>query len=160
MLYEGGKFSTSEKRGIFMDVALKIFPADYWRWWLLSNAPENSDTNFTWDSFQNTINKDLADVLGNFITRVTKFSLTKFGNKIPKCNDYGVLETKTINEIELLYEKYNNFLTKIEIRKASQELRNMWVVGNEYLQKAQPWSILKKYENQGKNDNKIFFSLN
>ena len=74
LLYEGGKFSTSEKRGIFMDVALKIFPADYWRWWLLSNAPENSDTNFTWDSFQNTINKDLADVLGYFITRVTKFS--------------------------------------------------------------------------------------
>ena len=59
LLYEGGKFSTSEKRGIFMDVALKIFPADYWRWWLLSNAPENSDTNFTWDSFQNTINKIL-----------------------------------------------------------------------------------------------------
>ena len=150
LLYEGGKFSTSEKRGIFMDVALKIFPADYWRWWLLSNAPENSDTNFTWDSFQNTINKDLADVLGNFITRVTKFSLAKFGSKIPKCNDYGVLETKTINEIELLYEKYNNFLTKIEIRKASQELRNMWVVGNEYLQKAQPWSILKKDETKAK----------
>ena len=150
LLYEGGKFSTSEKRGIFMDVALKIFPADYWRWWLLTNAPENSDTNFTWDSFQNTINKDLADVLGNFITRVTKFSLAKFGSKIPKCNDYGVLETKTINEIELLYEKYNNFLTKIEIRKASQELRNMWVVGNEYLQKAQPWSILKKDETKAK----------
>ena len=150
LLYEGGKFSTSEKRGIFMDVALKIFPADYWRWWLLSNAPENSDTNFTWDSFQNTINKDLADVLGNFITRVTKFSLAKFGSKIPKCNDYGVLETKTINEIELLYEKYNNFLTRIEIRKASQELRNMWVVGNEYLQKAQPWSILKKDETKAK----------
>ena len=150
LLYEGGKFSTSEKRGIFMDVALKIFPADYWRWWLLSNAPENSDTNFTWDSFQNTINKDLADVLGNFITRVTKFSLAKFGSKIPKCNEYGVLETKTINEIELLYEKYNNFLTRIEIRKASQELRNMWVVGNEYLQKAQPWSILKKDETKAK----------
>ena len=150
LLYEGGKFSTSEKRGIFMDVALKIFPADYWRWWLLSNAPENSDTNFTWDSFQNTINKDLADVLGNFITRVTKFSLAKFGSKIPKCNDYGVLETKTINELELLYEKYNNFLTKIEIRKASQELRNIWVVGNEYLQKAQPWSILKKDETKAK----------
>ena len=150
LLYEGGKFSTSEKRGIFMDVALKIFPADYWRWWLLSNAPENSDANFTWDSFQNTINKDLADVLGNFITRVTKFSFAKFGSKIPTDNEYGELETKTINELELLYEKYNDFLTKIEIRKASQELRNIWVVGNEYLQKAQPWSILKKDETKAK----------
>ena len=150
LLYEGGKFSTSEKRGIFMDVALKIFPADYWRWWLLSHAPENSDTNFTWDSFQNTINKDLADVLGNFIARVTKFSFTKFGNKIPKNKEYGDLENKTINELGLHFNLYNNFLKKIEIRKASQELRNIWVIGNEYLQKAQPWSILKKDENKAK----------
>ena len=159
LLYEGGKFSTSEKRGIFMDVALKIFPADYWRWWLLSNAPENSDTNFTWDSFQNTINKDLADVLGNFIARVTKFSFAKFGSKIPSNNEYSDLENKTINELELLYEKYNNFLTKIEIRKASQELRNMWVVGNEYLQKAQPWSILKKDEAKAKTIIRFSFHL-
>ena len=150
LLYEGGKFSTSAKRGIFMDVALKIFPADYWRWWLLCNAPENSDTNFTWDSFQNTINKDLADVLGNFITRVTKFSFAKFGSKIPTNNTYGSLEDKTINELDRLYEEYNNFLKKIEIRKASQELRSMWVVGNEYLQKAQPWSVMKQDENKAK----------
>ncbi len=159
LLYEGGKFSTSEKRGIFMDVALTIFPADYWRWWLLSNAPENSDTNFTWDSFQNTINKDLADVLGNFITRVTKFSFAKFGSKIPTDNEYSVLENKTIDELELLYEKYNNFLEKIEIRKASQELRNMWVVGNEYLQKAQPWSVLKKDEAKAKTIIRFSFHL-
>ena len=159
LLYEGGKFSTSEKRGIFMDVALKIFPADYWRWWLLSNAPENSDTNFTWDSFQNTINKDLADVLGNFITRVTKFSFAKFGSKIPTNNGYSVLENKTIDELELLYKKYNNFLEKIEIRKASQELRNMWVVGNEYLQKAQPWSVLKKDEAKAKTIIRFSFHL-
>ena len=92
----------------------------------------------------------MADVLGNFITRVTKFSFAKFGNKIPTNNEYGDLETKTINELDLLYEKYNNFLTKIEIRKASQELRSMWVVGNEYLQKAQPWAILKKDETKAK----------
>ncbi len=146
LLYEGGKFSTSDKRGIFMDIALKIFPADYWRWWLLSNAPENSDTNFTWDSFQNSVNKDLADVLGNFIARVTKFSISKFGNNIPTNNKYQSLETKTISDLEQHYNLYRNFMEKIEIRKASQELRNMWVIGNEYLQKAEPWAILKRDE--------------
>ena len=59
----------------------------------------------------------------------------------------------------LLYEKYNNFLTKIEIRKASQELRNMWVVGNEYLQKAQPWSILKEDEAKAKTIIRFSFHL-
>ena len=52
LLYEGGKFSTSQKRGVFMDQALKTLPSDYWRWWLLANAPESADTDFTWENFQ------------------------------------------------------------------------------------------------------------
>ena len=143
LLYEGGKFSTSEKRGIFMDIALQIFPADYWRWWLLTNAPENSDTNFTWDGFQTTINKDLADVLGNFIARVTKFSISKFGNILNSNNEFDFLENKTIAKINEHYTSYKKHLNKIEIRKASLELRNIWVLGNEYLQKAEPWAIFK-----------------
>ncbi len=46
--YDGGQFSTSQGRGIFMDQALQVLPPDYWRWWLLSHAPENSDAEFTW----------------------------------------------------------------------------------------------------------------
>ena len=46
--YDGGQFSTSRNRGIFMDQALEILPPDYWRWWLLSHAPESSDSEFTW----------------------------------------------------------------------------------------------------------------
>jgi len=64
--YDGGKFSTSGKRGIFMDRALEVAPADYWRYYLIANAPENADSNFTWEQFAGTINKDLADVLGAF----------------------------------------------------------------------------------------------
>ena len=83
LLYEGGKFSTSQGRGVFMDQALKLLPSDYWRWWLLSNAPESSDSDFTWESFQACINKDLSDVLGNFVSRVTKFSVSKFEDQVP-----------------------------------------------------------------------------
>ena len=50
--YDGGQFSTSQGRGVFMDQALEILPADYWRWWLLSHAPESSDSEFTWENFQ------------------------------------------------------------------------------------------------------------
>ena len=73
MNYYGGKFSTSGNRGIFMDTALELLPADYWRWYLLANAPESDDSNFTWEHFQVTVNHDLADVLGNFVNRIAKF---------------------------------------------------------------------------------------
>lgn len=82
--YDGGQFSTSRGRGVFMDQALDILPADYWRWWLLSHAPESSDAEFTWENFQANVNKDLADVLGNFVSRVTKFCRSKFGEAVPE----------------------------------------------------------------------------
>ena len=50
LTYYGGKFSTSEQRGVFMDDALDILPADYWRWYLFANAPESSDASFTWEA--------------------------------------------------------------------------------------------------------------
>ena len=81
--YDGGQFSTSQGRGVFMDQALSILPADYWRWWLLSHAPESSDSEFTWENFQTSVNKDLADVLGNLVSRVTKFAVSKFGDDVP-----------------------------------------------------------------------------
>ncbi|MDO8322154.1 MAG: class I tRNA ligase family protein, partial [Phenylobacterium sp.] len=50
--YYGGRFSTTHQRGVFIDAALEILPADYWRWWIMANAPESSDTMFTWEQFQ------------------------------------------------------------------------------------------------------------
>jgi methionyl-tRNA synthetase len=66
----GGKFSTSENSGIFMDEALELLPADYWRWALMANAPEGSDSAFMWEHFRTSVNGDLADVLGNFVNRI------------------------------------------------------------------------------------------
>src|SRR5262249_32327212 len=65
LTYAGGKFSTSARRGIFTDAALDAFPADYWRWWLIANAPETRDTDFSFPRFAEHVNKELADVLGN-----------------------------------------------------------------------------------------------
>ena len=97
--YDGGQFSTSQGRGVFMDQALEILPADYWRWWLLSHAPESSDSEFTWENFQASVNKDLADVLGNFVSRITKFCRSKFGEEIPGAGDWGPDEEALIARI-------------------------------------------------------------
>ena len=141
--YDGGQFSTSQGRGIFMDQALDILPSDYWRWWLLTHVPENSDSEFTWDNFQLSINKDLADVLGNFVSRVTKFCRSKFGEEVPETSGLRIIEIELIDELQARINKYQTFLETLEIRKASSELRKIWVLGNEYLQKTEPWAIYK-----------------
>ena len=141
--YDGGQFSTSQGRGVFMDQALEILPADYWRWWLLSHAPESSDSEFTWDGFQADTNKDLADVLGNFISRITKFCRSKFGESIPKEGTYGPDEAALITDLATRIRAYETHMQAMEVRKSAQELRAIWVAGNEYLQSTAPWVTFK-----------------
>ncbi|MGB4827720.1 MAG: methionine--tRNA ligase [Paracoccaceae bacterium] len=141
--YDGGQFSTSQGRGIFMDQALSILPADYWRWWLLSHAPENSDSEFTWENFQTSANKDLADVLGNLVSRVTKFARSKFGETVPAGGSFGPMETALIADIGARVRDYESCMDAMDIRKAATELRAIWVAGNEYLQAAAPWTVVK-----------------
>jgi methionyl-tRNA synthetase len=141
--YEGGKFSTSSKHGVFMDSALEILPADYWRYYLMANAPENSDSNFTWEHFAGVINKDLADVLGNFVNRVTKFCAARFDGKVPGEGAYGDDEKALISELDNRVRQYTEYFAALEFRKALGELRAIWVAGNEYLTKAAPWTHIK-----------------
>jgi len=141
--YDGGQFSTSQGRGVFMDQALSILPSDYWRWWLLSHAPENADSEFTWENFQASVNKDLADVLGNFVSRVTKFAVSKLGNTVPSGGEFSPQETALIADLGARVRDYEALMEAMDVRKAAAELRGIWVVGNEYLQAAAPWSAVK-----------------
>ncbi|MEY3533448.1 MAG: hypothetical protein RI979_1472 [Pseudomonadota bacterium] len=141
--YDGGQFSTSRGRGVFMDQALSILPSDYWRWWLLSHAPESSDAEFTWENFQASVNKDLADVLGNFVSRVTKFAVSKLGDTVPEAGAFGPMETALIADLGVRIADYTRAMEGMEVRKAAAELRAIWVIGNEYLQAAAPWSVVK-----------------
>ena len=141
--YDGGQFSTSQGRGVFMDQALSILPSDYWRWWLLSHAPESSDSEFTWENFQTSVNKDLADVLGNFVSRITKFCRSKFGEALPEGGAWGERETALQQELTTRIRAYEAHMEAMDVRKAATELRAIWVAGNEYLQAAAPWTQFK-----------------
>jgi methionyl-tRNA synthetase len=142
--YDGGQFSTSQGRGVFMDQALDILPADYWRWWLLSHAPESSDSEFTWENFQASVNKDLSDVLGNLVSRVTKFCRSKFGEVVPTGGTWGAEEDALIAELTTRVRAYEVHMDKMEVRKSAAELRAIWAAGNEYLQSAAPWVTFKE----------------
>jgi len=127
-----------------MDQALSILPADYWRWWLLSHAPENSDSEFTWENFQAGVNKDLADVLGNFVSRVTKFCRSKWAEQVPAGGDLDAAMTDRLAAFDATLADYAAHMDAIDIRKASASLRALWAMGNEWLQDAAPWAVYKE----------------
>ncbi|GAB2536397.1 methionine--tRNA ligase [Nocardia heshunensis] len=141
--YYGGKFSTSEHRGIFTDDALAMLPADYWRYFMIANAPESDDVSFTWELFAAQTNKDLADVLGNFVNRVLTFCAKRFGAQLPEGSPAGDAERELGQRLSRLLADYESHLETIELRKATATLRSMWSLANEYINDRAPWIQIK-----------------
>ncbi|GAA0659761.1 methionine--tRNA ligase [Streptomyces thermocarboxydovorans] len=141
--YYGGKFSTSQRRGVFTHDALEILPADYWRYFMMANAPESDDASFTWEHFTATVNKDLADTLGNFVNRVLSFSRKRFGEEVPAGAAPGEAEAKLGEEIARLLAEYEEHMEAIQFRKAAAALRALWSAGNSYLEEKAPWLEIK-----------------
>ena len=139
LTYEGGKFSTSWGRGVFLDTALDLFPSDYWRWMLLANAPESSDSSFTWSEFQTAVNKDLNDRLGNLVLRVLKLCAEQFGAAVPAGGTSGPAETELERKTSKLLDQIEQHYEAIEFRRLSQRVVELWSVGNNYFTQCEPW---------------------
>ncbi|MFE6282731.1 methionine--tRNA ligase [Streptomyces sp. NPDC057877] len=141
--YYGGKFSTSQRRGVFTHDALEVLPADYWRYFMMANAPESDDSSFTWEHFTATVNKDLADTLGNFVNRVLSFSKKRFGEEVPAGSAPGEAEARLGTEIARLLAEYEEQMDALQFRKAAAALRALWSAGNSYLEEKAPWLEIK-----------------
>ena len=142
--FVGGKISKSEHRGVFMDEALEEFPADYWRYWIAANSPESDDSVFGFDLFQSTVNKDLNDVLGNFINRVLKMTQNNFGTTVPPLGPLTEKETALFATLDDLIQKYTVQMDAIEFRKSLALLREIWTTGNNYIAQTEPWKVVKE----------------
>ncbi len=82
-------------------------------------------------------------MLGNFVNRIAKFCQARLEGRVPDKGEYGALETETTAALEQKLTSLTAYMEALDFRKSAIELRSMWVIGNEYLQKAQPWMKMK-----------------
>jgi len=143
LTYEGGKFSTSAHRGVFMSDALELLPADYWRWYLMANAPESDDTDFTWPLFGDAVNKDLVGTFGNFVNRTVSQVVRHFGEVVPEGGEPGDEEAALGAAVAVRLDEYIGHMEDLEFRKAAGALRALWAEGNAYLEQREPWRTIK-----------------
>ncbi|MDP1806846.1 MAG: class I tRNA ligase family protein, partial [Acidimicrobiales bacterium] len=143
LTYYGGKFSTSQGRGVFMDQALDTFPADLWRWYLFANAPESSDSSFTWDSFTVAVNKDLADSYGNLVNRCLTLSAKHYGPVIPAGGEPGDRERELTAALAEVVRATTEQMAAKELRKSANEIRRGWALANAYWEQSEPWKVVK-----------------
>ncbi|MCU1344127.1 MAG: Methionine--tRNA ligase [Acidimicrobiia bacterium] len=143
LTYYGGKFSTTDSRGVFMDTALDLLPADYWRWYLIANAPESDDTAFTWELFGDSVNKELVGTFGNFLNRTVAQVTRHFGEVVPAGGEPTAAEKELAETLSGRIATYLEHLDRLEFRRATSELRALWAEGNVYLESQRPWELVK-----------------
>ena len=115
-----------------MSDALELLPADYWRWYLMANAPESDDASFTWELFGDAVNKDLVGTFGNFVNRTVTQVVRHFGEQVPVGGAPGATEAELAQRAEARLAEYVGHLDALEFRKAAAALRALWAEGNLY----------------------------
>jgi methionyl-tRNA synthetase len=142
LMFDGQAFSKSRRIGIWIDEAIELFPADYWRYALISIRPETKDTNFSWMTFIEKVNCDLNDTLGNFIHRTLTFLNRHFDNTVPKPS-LDETDKAILSETNEIVKKIKGSLEEFKLQEALRHVISLSHLGNRYFNEKEPWKTIK-----------------
>ena len=140
---EGKKLSTSRGWAVWLDEYLKDFDADLLRYVLGTTLPETKDSDFSWEDFQNKVNSELADVLGNFVYRTTSFTENYFDGNVPELTNPTDRDRETLAKIKEQKQKISAAYEQFKLREAIAETMNLARIGNKYFTDMEPWQTRK-----------------
>ena len=144
MNLEGKKISTSRNWAVWLHEYLNDFPnmQDELRYCLITNLPENKDSDFSWKDFQNKNNNELVAILGNYINRVFVLCDKFFDKKVPKLSEKDI-DKEIFQELNVLKLKIESSIQKFKFREAMSFVIDVARLGNKYLTDTEPWKIFK-----------------
>ena len=145
MNLEGEKISTSRNWAVWLHEYLNDFPnmQDELRYCLITNLPENKDSDFSWKDFQQKNNNELVAILGNYINRVFVLCDKFFDKKVPKPLDDNV-DNEIFSELDDLKGKVELSIQNFKFREAMSYVIDVARLGNKYLTDTEPWKIFKE----------------
>ncbi|WP_299455667.1 methionine--tRNA ligase [uncultured Microscilla sp.] len=147
MNLEDEKISTSRNWAVWLHEYLREFEGkqDVLRYALTADAPETSDSNFTWEGFQKRNNNELADNLGNFVRRPVALTHKYYGGVVPPLNDNLTEDDQALIDALAAYpEKIGKAIETYKFREALAQVMDLSRMGNQYLQKTSPWLLYKE----------------
>ncbi len=134
----GAKFSTSRGTAIWMGDYLQHLDPDPMRYALAVNAPENRDTDFSWDDFR-VRNNELADVFGNFVNRTVKFTHRFFDGSVPDPGERGGEGAALLERGGEVRDGMEKLIRSFRLKAACAEAMDLARAGNRFFDSAQPW---------------------
>jgi methionyl-tRNA synthetase len=144
---EGDKFSTSRNWAVWLHEYIERYPTktDELKYVLTSIAPESKDSEFTWADYQQRVNAELADILGNFVNRTLVLTHKYFEGVVPSPGDFSAEEDILLERLLEFEPKISELMYAYKIREAQQEMMQIARLGNKYLADEEPWKKIKSH---------------
>ncbi|OPJ62922.1 methionine--tRNA ligase [Clostridium oryzae] len=137
---EGKKLSTSNNWAVWVKDMLQNYNPDAIRYFLIINAPEKRDTDFSWREFVNSNNGELVGAYGNLVNRTLVFIQKYFNNTIPE----GNINENILNELTLMYKKCGEKIESGEFKSALEDIFEFVRSMNKYFDAQKPWITVKE----------------
>lgn len=143
---EGRQFSKSDGWYIDLEDFFKRYTTDQIRYAIAANAPESSDSEFTWRDFQLRCNTDLVGKYGNLVNRVLVFAKNNCGQKVPALGQLQEIDKEFLAAVDDLVDQAAESYASFKVRKASQLVMELAQLGNVYFDRKKPWVDAKNSE--------------
>ncbi|MCF7852950.1 MAG: methionine--tRNA ligase [Simkaniaceae bacterium] len=146
--FEGKKFNKSTGWTIDLERFFTRFSSDQIRYTIAANAPETSDSEFTWHDFKQRVNGDLVGKFGNFANRVLTFIENKLGEEEITIEALDERDQAFLSQIESLAIETQHAYEHFKVRQAAGLLMQLAALGNVYFDQKKPWVLIRETEDK------------